>query len=175
MDNIKEGGFVNRPSILDRINYEYLKVYMFDFFKSIDNKIWEVVINWGTPLTIKVDDGFEYVKPKNDWELMLLSETLVPLMLFTMELTKIFPGSLTYALMTKRHEQILKWLMKELPKFKCQGFKSPPPKLKTWRWWTRKLLLSSMFISMTLPKSPMFVSVTLSIEIWRDPRFYKNT
>jgi len=40
----KEGGQVNRPPTLDRSNYDYWKVRMIAFLKSIDNKTWNVVL-----------------------------------------------------------------------------------------------------------------------------------
>lgn len=40
----KEGGFVNRPPIMDSTNYDYWKACMVDFLKSMDNKIWKEVI-----------------------------------------------------------------------------------------------------------------------------------
>jgi len=40
----KEGGQVNRPPTLDGSNYDYWKVRMIAFLKSIDNKTWNVVL-----------------------------------------------------------------------------------------------------------------------------------
>ena len=49
MDN-KEGGPVNRPPILDDTNYDYWKVRMTAFLKSIDNKTWKnIVKGWKHP------------------------------------------------------------------------------------------------------------------------------
>lgn len=175
MDNIKEDGFVNRPSILDRINYDYLKAYMFDFFKSIDNKIWEVVINWGTPLTIKVDDGFESVKPKNDWELMLALGNSCALNAIYYGVDKNISRIINICTNDKKTWTNFKVAHEGTSKVQMSRLQILTIEIENLKMMDGKLLLSSMFISMTLPKSPMFVSVTLSIEIWRDPRFYKNT
>jgi len=41
----REGGQVNRPPpILDGSNYDYWKVRMVAFLKSIDNRTWKVVL-----------------------------------------------------------------------------------------------------------------------------------
>jgi len=40
----KEGGFVNRPSLLDGSNYDYWKSRMSAFLKSIDSKTWKAVL-----------------------------------------------------------------------------------------------------------------------------------
>jgi hypothetical protein len=37
MDNMKDGGPVNRPPVLDESNYEYWKARMIAFLKSMDN------------------------------------------------------------------------------------------------------------------------------------------
>lgn len=68
MDNIKEGGFVNRPMILDVTNYDYQKAHMISFFKSIDSKTLKDVINGWKPPPIKVDDDSKFMKLEKDWE-----------------------------------------------------------------------------------------------------------
>jgi len=40
----KEGGFVNRPPLLDDTNYDYWKSRMSAFLESIDRKTWKVVL-----------------------------------------------------------------------------------------------------------------------------------
>jgi len=40
----KEGGFVNRPPLLDDSNYDYWKSRMGAFLKSIDNMTWKAVL-----------------------------------------------------------------------------------------------------------------------------------
>lgn len=60
---------------------------------------------------IITDDEYESLKSKEDWTLLkikTLFRILVPLKLFTMELTKITSWSLTFALVLKRHEKLLK-------------------------------------------------------------------
>lgn len=50
----KEGGFINRPSILDGTKYDYWKTRVVAFLKFMDNKTWKVVIkDWEHPV---VDD-----------------------------------------------------------------------------------------------------------------------
>jgi len=47
----KEGGQVNRPHVLDRSNYDYYKVRMVAFLKSIDSKTWKSILKgWDHPL-----------------------------------------------------------------------------------------------------------------------------
>jgi len=40
----KEGGQDNRPPVLDGSNYDYWKVRMISFLKSIDSKTWKFVL-----------------------------------------------------------------------------------------------------------------------------------
>jgi len=52
----KEGGFVNRPLLLDGSNYDYWKSRMSAFLKSIDNKTWKAVLKgWEHPVTLDVE------------------------------------------------------------------------------------------------------------------------
>ena len=52
----KEGGFVNRPPLLDGSNYDYWKSRMSAFLKSIDNKTWRVVLKgWEHPVALDKD------------------------------------------------------------------------------------------------------------------------
>lgn len=65
----KEGGFINKQSILDGTNYEYWKVRMVALLKSIDSKTWKAVIKgWEHPI-VKDKDGkaMDDLKPKEDW------------------------------------------------------------------------------------------------------------
>jgi len=65
----KEGGEVNRQSILDASNNDYWKVCMVAFLKSIDNRTWKAVLKcWKHSLT-KDKDGKDTtkLKPKEDW------------------------------------------------------------------------------------------------------------
>ncbi|MCI19098.1 gag-pol polyprotein, partial [Trifolium medium] len=52
----KEGRFVNRPPLLDGSNYDYWKSHMVAFLKSIDSKIWKVVVKeWDHPVVTDKD------------------------------------------------------------------------------------------------------------------------
>ncbi|MCI52348.1 gag-pol polyprotein, partial [Trifolium medium] len=52
----KEGGFVNRPPLLDGSNYDYWKSRTVAFLKSIDNKTWKSVVRgWEHPKVIDKD------------------------------------------------------------------------------------------------------------------------
>ena len=69
MDN-KEGGSVNRPPILDGTNYDYWKVRMTAFLKSIDNKTWkDIVKGWKHPTKAEVEGTSTNVvdKPEEEW------------------------------------------------------------------------------------------------------------
>jgi hypothetical protein len=47
----KEGGFVNRPPILDGTNNDYWKARMEAFLNSMDSKTWNAVIKgWEHPV-----------------------------------------------------------------------------------------------------------------------------
>ena len=49
MDLPKEGSSTTRPPLLDVTNYSYWKADMRDFLKSIDERVWQAVINGGKP------------------------------------------------------------------------------------------------------------------------------
>jgi hypothetical protein len=56
MDNIKEGGSVNRSSVLDGTNYDYWKAKTIALFKSMDNKTWKTIIkSWKHPVNTSQD------------------------------------------------------------------------------------------------------------------------
>jgi hypothetical protein len=60
MDNMKDGGSANRPSVLVGSNYDYWKARMIAFLKSMDNKSWKAVVKgWTHPII-----SYEYGK----WE-----------------------------------------------------------------------------------------------------------
>ena len=65
----KEGGFVNRPPIMDGSNYDYWKPRMMAFQKYLDSKAWKVVLKgWKHP--IKLGENGEptsELKPEEDW------------------------------------------------------------------------------------------------------------
>ena len=63
----KEGGYNNIPPILDDENYNYWKVRMVDFLKSMDNKLWKAMLKrWNHPV-VKDKDENESWKPEEDW------------------------------------------------------------------------------------------------------------
>ena len=54
----KEGGFVNRPPLLDGSNYYYWKSRMSAFLKSFDTKTWKVVLkDWEHPMSLDKDEN----------------------------------------------------------------------------------------------------------------------
>ena len=65
----KEGGFVNRPPLLDGSNYDYWKSSMSAFLKSIDNKTWKTVLkSWEHHVQLDADGNRIYVlKPEEEW------------------------------------------------------------------------------------------------------------
>jgi len=67
MDN--EGGFVNRPPLLDDSNYDYWKSGMSAFLKSIDSKTWKAVLKrWEYPVTLDADGNkTDVLKPEEEW------------------------------------------------------------------------------------------------------------
>ena len=65
----KEGGFVNRPSILDGSNYNYWKPRMVAFLKSLDSKAWKAVLRgWKHPVKLG-ENGMPTaeLKPEEYW------------------------------------------------------------------------------------------------------------
>jgi len=65
----KEGGFVNRPPLLDGSNYDYWKSRMSAFLKSIDNKTRKAVLRgWEHPVALHEDGNRTNVlKPEEEW------------------------------------------------------------------------------------------------------------
>jgi len=64
----KEGGKVNRPHVLDGSNYDYCKVRMVAFLKSIDSKTWKFVLKrWDHPL-VKDKNGKDITELKLEEE-----------------------------------------------------------------------------------------------------------
>jgi len=65
----KEGGFVNRPPLLDDSNYDYWKSCMSAFLKSIDSKTWKAVLKgWEHPVVLDADGNRTTVlKPEEEW------------------------------------------------------------------------------------------------------------
>ena len=65
----KEGGFVNRPPLLDGSNYDYWKSRMSAFLKSIDSKTWKAVLRgWEHPVQLDADGNrTDVLKPEEEW------------------------------------------------------------------------------------------------------------
>ena len=65
----KEGGFVNRPPILDGTNYDYWKARMVAFIKSMDDKAWKAVVKgWDPPMVIGLDGKVtDVIKAEEEW------------------------------------------------------------------------------------------------------------
>jgi len=65
----KEGGFVNRPPLLDGSNYDYWKSRMSGFLKSIDSITWKTVLKgWEHPVALDADGNRTIVlKPEEEW------------------------------------------------------------------------------------------------------------
>jgi len=65
----KEGGFVNRPPLLDGTNYDYWKSRMSAYLKSIDNKSWKPVLKgWEHSVVLDKDGNkTEALKPEEEW------------------------------------------------------------------------------------------------------------
>ncbi|XP_057449186.1 uncharacterized protein LOC130740550 [Lotus japonicus] len=69
MDN-KEGGSVNRPPIMDGTNYDYWKVRMTAFLKSIDHKTWKAIVKgWNHPIKVQAEGSTSNAeeKPEEEW------------------------------------------------------------------------------------------------------------
>ena len=56
-----------RPPLLDGSNYSFWKARMRSFLKSIDEKVWQSVMNGWTEPTITVD-GVTIPKPIDKWD-----------------------------------------------------------------------------------------------------------
>jgi len=65
----KEGGFVNRPPLLDETNYDYLKSQMSAYLKSTVSKTRKAVIKgWEHPVVLdKGGNRTEVLKPEEEW------------------------------------------------------------------------------------------------------------
>jgi len=65
----KEGGFVNRPPLLDETNYDYWKSQTSAYLKSIDNKTWKAILKgWEHPFVLDKDGHkTEVLKPEEEW------------------------------------------------------------------------------------------------------------
>lgn len=65
----KEGGFVNRPPLLDGSNYDYWKSRMSAFLKSIDrNRSKAVLKGWEHHMVLDKDGNKTVVlKPEEEW------------------------------------------------------------------------------------------------------------
>src|ERR1044072_1635351 len=69
--DVKEGGSVTRPPVLNGTNYNYWKARMIAFLKSIDNKTWRAIVKGWTPPVVKTigessTTTIEY-KKEEDW------------------------------------------------------------------------------------------------------------
>lgn len=64
---MKDGGSVNKPPILDVTNYDYWKVMIVLFLKSLGNKGWKVVIKGWKHSVITSKDGTTSLKPEAEW------------------------------------------------------------------------------------------------------------
>ena len=69
--DVKEGGSVTRPPVLDGTNYDYWKARMTAFLKSIDNKTWRAILKGWTPPVNKTTEGSSTTTPdykkEEDW------------------------------------------------------------------------------------------------------------
>ena len=65
-----EGGFINRPPILDGTNYDYWKVRMVAFIKYVDSKVWKAMVKGWDPPKILDSDGkaTNVLKDEEDWD-----------------------------------------------------------------------------------------------------------
>lgn len=67
METIKDGGSVNKPPILDSTNYDYWKVMMVAFLKSMGNKGCKFVIKGQKHPMVTSEDGTTSLKPEAEW------------------------------------------------------------------------------------------------------------
>jgi len=74
----REGGQVNKPPILDGSNYDYWKVRVTTFLKSIDNKTWKAVLKGWEHSRVKDKDGNDTSDLKRKM-ILLISMKLVTL------------------------------------------------------------------------------------------------
>lgn len=65
----KEGGYVNRPPLLNGDNYDYWKSRMIAFLKSIDTRTWKAVLKGWTPPVVVDKEGKSTLalKSEEDW------------------------------------------------------------------------------------------------------------
>ncbi|XP_058733603.1 uncharacterized protein LOC131605239 [Vicia villosa] len=63
----KEGGYNNIPFLLYGSNYDWWKVRMMAFLKSMENKAWKVVLKGFNHLIVKDKDWNVSFKPEDDW------------------------------------------------------------------------------------------------------------
>jgi len=65
----KEGGFVNKPPMLDGSNYNYWKSCMSAFLKSIDRRTWKAVQRgWEHPMVLDKDGNkTTLLKLEEEW------------------------------------------------------------------------------------------------------------
>src|ERR1044072_7469243 len=69
--DVKEGGSVTRPPVLDGTNYDYRKARMTAFLRSIDNKTWKAIVTgWTPPVNKTTEEGTSTTisyKKEEDW------------------------------------------------------------------------------------------------------------
>lgn len=134
METMKYGGSVNKPPILYGINYDYWKMMMVSFLKSLGSKAWKVVLKgWKHPI-ITAEDGATSLKPEADWtgaqdEEALGNSKALNVIFNSVERTCL--GWSTHVQKLEKLERFSKLLMKAHPKFVCQGNNSLPPSLRT--------------------------------------------
>jgi len=65
----KEGGFMNRPPLLDGSNYDDWKSHMSAFLKSIDRKTWKAILKGCEHPVVLDKDGNKTadLKPEEEW------------------------------------------------------------------------------------------------------------
>lgn len=67
METMKDGGSINKPPVLDDTDYDYWKVMVVDFLKSLRRKGWKVMLKgWKHPI-ITIEDGITSMKSKANW------------------------------------------------------------------------------------------------------------
>ena len=59
---------VMRPPILDGKNYAYWKVTVKVYIKSIDERVWQLILTgWTPPVTTNTETRVEIIKPEQSW------------------------------------------------------------------------------------------------------------
>lgn len=131
----KEGGFVNRPQILDGSNHEYWKARMVALIKCMDNKAWKSIVKGWEPPNVKDKDGLITNVPKaeEDWD----DEDDKLAQGNSKSLNALFNGVdksifrlISSALLPKRLGKFSRLLMKELLRQKYLDFIYSPLNLK---------------------------------------------